>query len=119
MAEIPSPSNFRITNRDTSPVRKTRMEWDAYTEEELEGEQLIGFRVYRSTTPGFVASGLFAGDGNCIADELLLDANTFVYEDGNISAYGVYYYQIRAIGRFGYGFGPYGDGSPYGGLTIV
>lgn len=114
MAQLPEPANFRITNRDTSPSRKVRIEWDSYTGGQLAGIQLIGFRLFRSTTPGFTATGETAGSGNCIVDETTLDENAVFYEDGNIPSYGIYYYEIQAIGRFGYGLGPYGNGSPYG-----
>lgn len=114
MAQLIVPHNFRITNRDTSPLRKTRLEWDAYTGPELAGRIINGFRIYRSVTASFAATGATAGTGNCIADENTLGPSALVFEDGNIPAYGVYFYEIRVVGMSGYGLGQYGNGTPYG-----
>lgn len=118
MSMLPAPPNFRITNLDTSPTRKVRLEWGSYSAPELAVIQVAGFRVFRSVTPGFTATGEAAGQGNCIADETTLGPTARVFDDGVIPAYGVYYYEIQTIGRFGYGVGQYGDGAPYGSPTL-
>jgi len=60
------------------------------------GRTVLGYRLHRGD-PGFVPEGLFAGDGNCIADETTLLPPTNSYLDSSVLSNATYAYRLALI----------------------
>jgi hypothetical protein len=60
------------------------------------GRTVLGYRLHRGA-PGFVPEGRFAGDGNCVADELVLVPASTSYVDGDVISNDTYAYRLALI----------------------
>lgn len=99
---LPPPPNFRVASVEPGFIRLT---WSDYPVELKQNRRLKGFRLYKSSVKDEL--------GKRIADEKILNAETFQYDDHEPDAGPDRFYTLVAVEDSGWGEGPFGIG-PYG-----
>jgi len=96
---LPPPPNFRVASVEPGFIRLT---WSDYPADLRQNRRIKGFRLYKSAVKGEL--------GRRLADEKILNAGTFQYDDHEADAGPERFYLLVAVEETGWGDGPFGIG---------